>query len=159
MADRLQYPSGFAWLCEGGNLTTATLEVALILTGSDVPTKTDAQVLSDFDSGTLLEHDGSGYVRKPLAGVAGANDYSDLRRRYVHDDIAYPAIGSASLAAIGALYYVLVTDDTDSIPISFNPSGGFPLLTDGQDWTLYGGQTFGTGFYELASREILLLAP
>jgi len=108
------------------------LRVLLVDNTTTCDTEDDTEFLAGFT--TLGELSGTGYVRKQLANQAVNEDLPNDRAEFDADDVTWTAINAGTAAA--AVIYRHVTDDSNSEPILFIDTGGFPLTTNGGDLTI-----------------------
>ena len=107
------------------------IRVLLVMTNTTADTEEDVAVIDDFT--TLDEYDGANYVRKALAGEAVAADNANDRGEFDANDITWTALGVGTRQAQAMIVYKHITDDTDSIPLAFIDTGGFPFDGNGGD--------------------------
>jgi len=110
------------------------LRVLLVMTNTTVDTEKDVDDIDAFT--TLDEMDGSNYARKALAAEAVAEDEANDRGEFDADDVTWTALGAGARNVQAAVLYKHVNDDTDSIPIAYIDSGGFPFTATGADVTI-----------------------
>lgn len=106
------------------DLSTADLRVLIVGESSTVDTETEVEFISGFT--TLDELTGvTNYVRKALANEAIGEDLTNNRAELDADNVTWVALGGAANGTIqGFLVYVHVTDDDDSIPLSYHDNDG-----------------------------------
>ena len=124
-----------AYLITNGGLDwdTHDIRVALCMTNTTADTEKDKALMNAFT--TLDEYDGANYARKALT-ESTAEDNTNHRGTMDATDITWTALGAGTRNAQGMLVYRHVTNDTDSIPIMWIDSGGFPLTGNGGDVTV-----------------------
>lgn len=110
------------------------LRVALVMTNTTADTEDDTEFISGFT--TLDEMGGANYARKVCANQAIAQDDPNLRAEITFDAITWTALGAGTRQVQGAILFKFVTDDTDSIPIAWVDTGGFPFTANGGNVTL-----------------------
>ena len=110
---------------------SSDIRVLLVMANTTADTDQDAATISAF--GTLDEYDGASYVRKTLAGLATNEDDPNNRAEMDATDITWSTLGAGTRQAQAMVVYKFVTNDTDSIPILFIDSGGFPFTGSGLD--------------------------
>ena len=115
---------------EAGN----DLRLALVMTNSTADTEKDKALMNAFT--TLDEMDGANYVRKACATQVVAQDDPNLRAEFSFDAVVWTALGAGTRQVQGAILFKFVTDDTDSIPIAWVDTGGFPFTANGGNVTL-----------------------
>lgn len=101
------------------------IRVALVMTNTTADTEQDVGLMNGFS--VLDEYDGSAYARKALATQAVNEDDPNNRGEFDADDITWTALGAGTRNAQAMLVYKHVTNDTDSIPLAFIDTGGFPF--------------------------------
>ena len=121
-------------LLQAGINLTGDIRVALVMTNTTADTEKDVNTVSAF--GTLDECDGANYVRKALANEAVTEDEANDRGEFDADNVTWTALGSGTRQVQGAIVYLHVIDDTDSVPIAWIDTGGFPFDGGGADITI-----------------------
>jgi hypothetical protein len=123
---------------------TGDVRAALLMTNTSVAGDIGAAATLD-DIGTLDEYDGSGYARVALTNKSFT--FSDPLDGYVwtSDPITWANLGAGTRSAAGVLLYLHVTNDTDSIPILWLDTGGFPINGNGLDFVVNPDATNGWG--------------
>lgn len=116
------------------DLDSDTLKVALVMTNTTADTEKDKATLSGFT--TLDRGDGTNYADKTLASVTDTEDNTNHRAYIDCADVTWSALGAGTRNYQGAVVYKFVTDDTDSIPVAYIDSGGFPFAGNGGDVTM-----------------------
>lgn len=106
--------------------------IILVDNTTTADTEEDAATISAFT--TLGELSGAGYVRKALANEVVNEDTVNNRAEFDADDITWTGIDAGTAQAM--ILYKHVTNDTDSIPIAYIDTGGFPINTNGGDLTV-----------------------
>jgi hypothetical protein len=116
---------------------SASIEV-LLLDNADSPTfdATHTYVADVLSATGNSESSGTGYSRKSVPSRTVTRDDANNRAELDHGDITYSGADFGEIGA--AVYYRLVTDDTDS-PVWFYKTSGFPAQTNGADFTLSTG--------------------
>jgi len=126
------YQRGVAHLLGAGDVTASAAIKAMLVTSGYTPDK-DHDFVADVTPGSN-ELSGTGYTRKTLTNVTCVpNDTTD-RAVIDADDVTWTAINAGTVAA--CILYVEVTDDADRVLLAYIDSGGFPIVTSGQDLTL-----------------------
>lgn len=115
-------------------LATADMRVLLVMSNTTADTERSVNFLNGFT--TLDEYDGANYARVDLASVALNRDDPNNRSEADADDAVFTNLGAGTRQAVGAIYYVHVTDDTDSFPIAYIDTGGFPFDGTGSNNTV-----------------------
>ena len=108
---------------------SSDIRVLLVMSNTTADTDQDAATISAFT--TLDEFDGANYVRKAPTGEAVNQDDVNNRAELDADDITWTALGARTRQGIAMVVYKFVTDDTDSVPILYIDSGGFPFTGNG----------------------------
>jgi hypothetical protein len=108
--------------------------VLLNMTDTTVDTEDDVNTISAFT--TLDEYDGAGYARQALAGDALGEDAGNNRAEYDANDSVFSGLGVGTRQAQNHLMLEHVTNDTDSVPIVFGDTGGYPFDGNGGDVTI-----------------------
>lgn len=116
------------------DLDTDDLRVMLVMTNTTADTEDDANTISGFT--TLDEYDGSGYARQALANETISEDAANDRAEVDADDAVFASLGAGTRQAQAAIVFKHVTNDTDSVPIAFIDSGGFPFDGTGSNLTI-----------------------
>ena len=111
------------------DLDGSDIRVLLVMTNTTADTDQDAGTISAI--GTLDEYDGANYARKALASEAVNRDDPNNRAEFTADPVTWTALGAGTRQAGGMVIYRHVTDDTDSVPIAYVDSGGFPFSGNG----------------------------
>ena len=114
------------------DLNAHDIRVMLVDSTTTADTEEDATTISGIT--TLGELSGTGYARVALANEAVAADNTNNRGEFDSDDAAWTGIDAGTAAA--ALVYRHVTNDTDSVPIAYIDTGGFPIVTNGGNLTI-----------------------
>ena len=110
------------------------IRVLLVMTDTTVDTEKDVDDIDEFT--TLDEMDGANYVRKALANEAVTEDEANDRGEFDADDVTWSALGAGTRNVQAAVVFKHVTDDTDSVPIAYIDTGGFPFAASGADVTI-----------------------
>jgi hypothetical protein len=110
------------------------IRVALCMSNTTADTETDKATISGFT--TLDEMDGANYVRKALASQTVTEDGANARAEFDATDVTWTALGAGTRAVAGMLVYRHITNDTDSVPIAWIDTGGFPITANGGDLTV-----------------------
>ncbi|MGV0985000.1 MAG: hypothetical protein ACOYB2_10625 [Limnohabitans sp.] len=108
---------------------TADIRLALLMENTTATSDVTAQVIDDIV--TLDEYDGAGYTRKTCTGNVVTQDDLNGMAKFMVDPVTWVGLGVGTRQCVGVLVYAHVTDDTDSIPVAFIDSGGFPFDGDG----------------------------
>lgn len=125
---------------QGGAALVAGDVRCLLLKATDAAgqSRTHATVAAVLAAGANVEADATNYVRKVLATKAVTKDDTNHRAEYSFDDIVFAALGGTlDNTIVAVLLYLHVTNDADSIPISFHDIAD--TATDGTDFTLQVG--------------------
>lgn len=115
----------------GIDLTADDIRVLLVMSNTTADTEDDVTTLSGIT--TLDECDGSGYARQALTGEAYAKDAANNRSEFTAAKTTFASLGAGTRQNQAAIIYKHVTDDTDSIPIAYVDTGGFPFDGTGTD--------------------------
>lgn len=110
------------------------IRIALVMSNTTADTEQDKLLMNAFT--TLDEYDGAAYVRKALATQTVTRDDPNDRAEFDAIDVVWTALGVGTRQAVGMLIYKHVTDDTDSIPLAYIDTGGFPFDGNGGDVTI-----------------------
>ena len=113
---------------------TDDIRIALLMTNTTADTEEDVATISAFT--TLDEMDGANYSRAALASEAVAADNANDRGEFDADNVTFSSLGAGTRDIAGILLYKHVTDDTDSVPMAWIDSGGFPITANGGDLTI-----------------------
>ncbi len=129
------YTNAKAKLMNGGiDLDTDDIRTGLLMTNTTADTEEDTTLMNGFS--TLDEMDGANYVRKAMANEAVNTDNANDRGEFDGDDETWTALGAGTRQVAAVLLYKHVTNDTDSIPIAYIDTGGFPISANGGDLTV-----------------------
>lgn len=107
------------------------IRVILVMTNTTCDTEEDTDFIDQFT--TLDEMDGANYARQALANEVVVEDTTNNRGEFNADDATFASLGNGTRQVQGFVYYKHVTNDTDSVPLCFIDSGGFPLDPNGTD--------------------------
>ena len=99
--------------------------VLLVMTNTTADTEDDVDTVDDFT--TLDELDDGSYARQALAGDSLAEDAGNDRAEYDANDSEFTYAGDGTRDTQAAVVIKHVTDDTDSVPIAYIDTGGFPV--------------------------------
>lgn len=122
-------------LAEGElDLVDDTLMVMLVMTNTTVDTEDDKNTLSGFT--TLDEYDGANYARGTIASLAIAEDSANDRAEIDGADQVFASLGAGTRQCQAAVIYKFVTNDSDSVPIAYYDTGGFPFDGTGSNVTI-----------------------
>ena len=116
----------------GLNLSSA--DVRVLLLKSSYTYDSDDQFVDDLTPGSN-EITVSGYSRQALGSQTTTQDNTNNRAEADAADPVFSALASGETIA-AAVYYVFVSDDTDSWLIGYVDTGGFPIATNGGDVTI-----------------------
>jgi hypothetical protein len=116
------------------DLDSDDIRVALVMSNSTADTEDDVNLMNGFSA--LDEMDGANYVRKALANEAINEDAGNDRAEFDADNVTWTALGAGTREVIGMIVFKHVTDDTDSVPLAYIDSGGFPFTAGGGDVTI-----------------------
>lgn len=92
------------------------LKAALVMANSTVLTDTMPALMNGFT--TLDECDDTGYSRQTITGMTASAVTADKLIKMVPTAPSFANNGDASRQVTAVVYYIHVTDDTDSIPLS-----------------------------------------
>lgn len=109
------------------------IRVALVMTNTTADTEDDTNLMNGFT--TLDELDDTGYARQALAGETINEDAPNNRAEFDANDAAFTFNGNGTRNTQAALVLKHVTNDTDSVPLLFIDTGGFPI-NSGQTGTV-----------------------
>lgn len=115
------------------DLDSNDIRVIILMTNTTANTEDTAATISAFT--TLDEHNGTNYVRKACASEAISQDNTNDRAEFTYSAITWTALGAGTRQAQAFLVYKHVTNDSDSIPLIYIDTGGFPFNTNGGDVT------------------------
>lgn len=116
------------------DLDAHDIRVMLVMTNTTADTEEDVSTISAFT--TLDEFNGSGYARQALTGEAVTADNPGNFGKFDANDAAFGTLGAGARNIQAALVYRHITNDSDSIPIAFVDSGGFPFTANGSTFTI-----------------------
>lgn len=117
------------------DLNADDIRVLLVGATTTVDTEVDKEFIDDY--AILDECNATNYVRKALTGEAVAPDLPNARGEFDANDVTWTALGNGTnFTIVGALVFKFVSDDSDSIPIAYIDSGGFPKGTNGSDFKI-----------------------
>jgi len=108
--------------------------VALVMSNTTADTQDDTNLMNGFT--TLDEYDGSGYARQALTGEVINEDVANNRAEFDANDVTFSSLGAGTRQAVGMILFKHVTNDTDSVPIAYIDTGGFPFDGNGGDVTI-----------------------
>lgn len=111
------------------DFTSDDMRVLIVMTNTTADTEKDVEFVDDFT--TLDEYDGSSYARKALASEAVNQDDANDRAEFDATDIQWATLGAGTRQAQAMVLIKHVTDDTDSLPIAYIDTGGFPFSGNG----------------------------
>jgi hypothetical protein len=109
------------------------IRVLLVMSNTTADTEDDKNTIDGFT--TLDEYDGANYARKALANEVVNEDAANDRAEFDADDVTWSALGAGTRQCQAAIVYKHVNDDSDSVPIAFIDTGGFPFDGNGGDVT------------------------
>lgn len=131
----LAYTYAKAKLLSGDiDLNADDIRILMVMSNTTCDTEEDKVFIDDFT--TLDECDGANYVRKALADEAVAADEANDRGEFDATDVVFTALGVGTRQNVGIVVYKHVNDDTDSIPIAYIDTGGFPFDGNGGNVTV-----------------------
>lgn len=110
------------------------IRAALVMTNTTYDTEEDIEFVDDV--ATADEMDGAGYARVALTSEAVAPDLANDRGEFTADPITFSGVSAGSRNVAGLVLLRHETNDTDSRPIAFYDSGGFPFDPGGGDITI-----------------------
>ena len=107
--------------------------VALVMTNTTADTERDAATIDAFT--TLDEMDGANYARVAISGEEVNEDTGNDRAEFDDDDsnVTFSSLGAGTRQVQGAVVLRHITDDTDSVPVCWIDTGGFPFTANGSD--------------------------
>lgn len=105
------------------------IRALLVMTNTTADTEEDVATISAFT--TLDEMDGSGYARQALGSEVVAADNTNNRGEFDAGDVTFASVGAGTRQVAAILIYKHVTNDSDSIPLFYIDSGGFPFAAAG----------------------------
>lgn len=113
------------------------IRMLLVVSGNTLSTQEDVTTISAFT--TLNEYAGTNYARQALASETVTADNANDRAEFSATNVTFTSLGAnttnAGANCTAALLYKHVTNDTDSIPIAYIDTGGFPFQGNGGDVT------------------------
>lgn len=115
------------------DLDSNDIRVIICMTNTTADTDFTADTIGGI--GTLDEHNGTNYVRKACASEAISEDNTAHRAEFTFSAITWTALGAGTRQLAGFLVYKHVTNDSDSIPLIWIDTGGFPFASNGGDVT------------------------
>ncbi len=128
------YDNALLLLSNGGlDLVNDDIRFLMAMTNTTADTEKDKLTISGFT--TLDEADGAGYARKTLSGQAATVDNANHRSEVDCDDVPWASIGAGTRQYQGIVAFKFVTNDSDSIPVAWIDSGGFPFNGNGSPVT------------------------
>lgn len=110
------------------------IRAVLVMTNTTADTEDDTEFVSGFT--TLDEMDGVNYARKTFSSQAVNEDLANNRAEFDGENFTWTALGAGTRQIAGVLIIRHVTNDTDSIPIAYIDTGGFPFTANGGDFTI-----------------------
>lgn len=113
---------------------TDDMRVLLVMTNTTTDTEEDKTFIDQFT--TLDEFDGAGYSRGALGNEAVNEDTTNDRAEFDADNLTFSSISAGTRNIQAAVVYKHVSNDTDSVPVLFIDSGGFPFTANGGDLVL-----------------------
>ncbi len=102
----------------GINFNSADVRCMLVMTNTTVDTQEDTTTISGFT--TLDEYDGSGYSRQTLSSKLVTENTTNNRAEFSFANVTFSSVAAGTRAAEGALFYLHVTNDSDSVPLWFD---------------------------------------
>jgi hypothetical protein len=120
------------------------IRVLLVTPNTTANVEDDKEFLSQFM--VLGEFSGSGYSRKALTNESVSEDLPNDRAEFHADDVTWTGLGGGGTVK-AAIVYRHVTNDSDSVPIAYIDTGGFPHVANGSDLTI---QWHAEGILQLA---------
>lgn len=108
--------------------------VRMHMTNTTVDTEEDVATLSAFT--TMDECDGTNYAEKLLGTDAVSKDDTNNRGEYDAADITWTALGAGTRNNQNLTMLKWVTATSDSPPLSYYDTGGFPFNGNGGDVTV-----------------------
>ena len=108
------------------------IRVLMVMTNTTIDTEKDKTTISAFTTPDFM--DGANNARKALANQAVVADDPNDRGEFDADDpTTWSALGVGARDVQAVLLYKHVTNDTDSVPIAYLDTGGFPFGASGAD--------------------------
>jgi hypothetical protein len=121
------------------NLVSNDIRVMLIMTNTTADTQRDPNTISGFT--TLDECDGSNYSRITLSGKSLFENATNNRAEFKASNVIFTSLGIGTRQVQAALVYKHVTNDSDSVPLVFFDTNGFPFNGDGTNKTIQWNST------------------
>ena len=105
------------------------LRVLLVMTNTSADTEEDVDTIDAFSQ--IDEYNGANYARQALASQTTTENETNNRGEFDATDSTFANLGAGVRQCQAAILYKHVTDDTDSIPIAYIDTGGFPFAGNG----------------------------
>lgn len=121
-------------LTGGIDFASDDIRVLLVMSNTTAGAEDDKDTISGFT--TLDEYDGANYSRQALANEAVNEKAANDRAEFDGDDVTFSSLGAGTRQCQAAIVYKHVTNDSDSIPIAYIDTGGFPFDGNGGDVTI-----------------------
>lgn len=109
-------------------------KVALVMTNTTADTEDDTDFMDQFT--VLDENDDGAYARVTLANQVVNEDLPNNRAEWDADDSVFVTLGAGTRQNQAAVILKFVTNDTDSPPLLFIDTGGFPFDGTGANNTI-----------------------
>ena len=100
-----------------------------VMTNTTADTEEDVTTVSGFT--TFDECDDTTYARITMANEVVASDNANDRAEFDADDLSFTFTGDATRQIAAILIIKHVTNDTDSVPLFYIDSAGFPFTATG----------------------------
>lgn len=108
----------FKQKCAAAYLVGEDIRVRLVMGNTTCDTENSAIAFLD-DFTTIDVCDGANYVDKALANEAVNKDDANSRAEFDADNPTWTALEVGTRTTVGVLVYKFVTNDADSVPISY----------------------------------------
>jgi hypothetical protein len=110
------------------------IRVAMAMTNTTCDTEDDTEFMDGFTTEDWM--DGANYVRKNCSETVTENLPGNLAFFDDTTNHTWAALGAGTRQVAGFVIFKFVTNDTDSIPIAWIDTGGFPFAANGGDVTV-----------------------
>lgn len=123
---------------KGRDLSTGTLRMLLLKTTAAGAFDPDLDTVAALLAvGSVAECDFTNYTRKTLASVTRTVDDTNNRVAFDAADVTWTAAGGATNnTPAAAVIYLFVTNDSDSVPLSYHDTNFGSVATNGGDFTV-----------------------
>jgi hypothetical protein len=117
-------------------MDTDDIRVLLVMTNTTADTEDDVNTFAGFT--TLDEFDGANYTSGGVAltGEAISEDAANNRAEFDANDATFTAIGAGTRQVQAMIVYKFNTTVSDSEPLIFIDTGGFPFSANGGNVTV-----------------------